>query len=205
MIAVHRRDLPRATSRRCGGDSQMPYRGVVVSIDEMLNILIGSGRTEADAGIELGHALEDKKIFLFAPDGSGPDGPFWRKISDEETSAIITFLHDLCNRARISTIGSYNAPIALFKVARAIRMQFETECDLLDAELPSEAKVPMERKDAVRACIERGMIPASTTTWNAFCEQVRDLANGWIDKKEGTTKRGFDEKTIKRDVKETMN
>jgi hypothetical protein len=63
----------------------------------------------------------------------------------------------------------------------------------------------MARKDAVRACIERGMIPGSTTTWPIFCGQVRDLANGWIDKKKGTIKRRFTDKTIERDVEEIIN
>jgi hypothetical protein len=63
----------------------------------------------------------------------------------------------------------------------------------------------MARKDAVRACIERGMIPGKTTPWALFCVKVRDLANGWIDKHKGTIKRRFDDKTIERDVKEIIN
>jgi hypothetical protein len=49
------------------------------------------------------------------------------------------------------------------------------------------------------------MIPAKTATWDIFCERVRDLADGWVDKKNGKLKRGFDEKTIKRDVARFMN
>jgi hypothetical protein len=186
--------------------SKMPYSGKSVSITEMLEILMSHEQTEAAAALELEHALKDKAIRLFAPAGSDDDGDLWREISNEETTAVIALLRDLFNRAPITTIGTWNLPIALFKSARAIRMQFETVCRLVDARpAPSVAAAPMERKDAVRACLERGMIPASTTTWGAFCEHVRDLADGWIDKKEGTLKRGFEEKTIKRDVKEIMN
>jgi hypothetical protein len=181
----------------------MPYQGKTISIPEMLDILIGSERTEAEAAIELERAFEDKAIRLFAPDGSGADTTLWREISIEETFQIIAFLRDLCNRTPITTIGTFNHPIVLFKAVRAIRTQFELACRLVDA---SPAPVAgMERKDAVRACIECGMIPASTASWSAFCEKVRDLADGWDDKKNGTLKRGFDERTIKRDVKEIMN
>ena len=107
---------------------------------------------------------------------------------------------------QIPSIRALNAPIALFKAARAMRHQFEARCGLVDQSKVYVAPVgPMARKDAVRACMEGGMMPASTAPWNVFCERVRDLADGWIDKKRGTLKRGFDEKTIKRDVKEIMN
>jgi hypothetical protein len=185
----------------------MPYRGKSVSLEEMLDILTGHGRTEAVAVLELERALEDKAIILILRDGSDHEGEaLYRALSDTEMSAVISLLRDIPNRTHIPSMRAWNAPIAMFRAARAIRMQFETVCGLVDAQpAPSVAGVPMSRKDAVRACIERGMVPASTTTWDAFCEQVRDLADGWIDKKEGTTKRGFEEKTIKRDVKETMN
>lgn len=200
--------LPRASLRRCAV-IVMPYEGKSVSILEMLDILTSNERSEAEAAIELERAFEDREIRLLAPAGSADDGtPVFRAISIEETSGLIGLLRDLCNRKPITTIGTWNLPIGLFKSARAMRTQFEGVCRLAKigaqaAALPRE--VPMSRKDAVRTCIEAGMTPASTVTWDAFCEQVRDLADGWIDKKVGTIKRGFDEKTIKRDVKEIMN
>jgi hypothetical protein len=185
----------------------MPYQGKTVSITEMLDTLASHWPTEAAAGLELERAFEDKAIRLFAPAGRDSDGEqLWREISNEETSALIVLLRDLCNRAPTTTIGTFNLPIELFKAARAIRLQFETACRLSDTRsVPAATGAPIERKDAVRACIEEGMLPAKTTTWDRFCERVRDLSNAWIDKKEGTFVRGFDEKTIRRDVKEIMN
>jgi hypothetical protein len=111
----------------------MPYQGETVSVEEMLDILIDHERTEATGAIELGRALEDKAIKLFARAGSNDDGgELWREISNAETSAIVALLRDLCNRARITTIGTYNLPLGLFGSARAIRIQFETACRLVE-------------------------------------------------------------------------
>jgi hypothetical protein len=182
----------------------MPYQGKSVSIFEMLEVLTSNGRTEVQAGIELERAFEENAVRLFAPPSSDA-GP-WRELSIDETKGVISLLRDLCNRAPTKTIATWNLPIDLFKAVRAIRSQFERECELVSAQpAPVEATAPMERKDAVRACIESGMIPASTATWDVFCGKVRDLADGWKDKKNGTLKRGFDERTIKRDVNEIMN
>jgi hypothetical protein len=113
----------------------------------MLDILIGGGPTEAAAGSELERAFEDKAIRLFAPAGSGADGEqLWREISNEETSALIALLRDLCNRAPTTTIGTFNLPIGLFKTARAIRSQFELAFGLRTVE--EEVSPPLSRRFA---------------------------------------------------------
>jgi hypothetical protein len=139
----------------------MPYQGKSVSILEMLEILTSSGRSEAQAGIELERAFEDKAIRLLVPAGSEADVRLWRELSIEETMSAISLLRDLCNRAPIKTIATWNLPIDLFKATRAIRAQFERECGLVSTQpAPVKTTAPMDRKDAVQACIDRGMIPA---------------------------------------------
>lgn len=127
--------------------SGMPYFGKTVSITEMLDILIGHGQTEAVVAVQLERAFEDKAIRLLAPAGSGSDGEeLWREISNEEISALIAFLRDLCNRAPIPTISTWNIPIALFKSARAIRSQFELAFGLRTVE--EETSPPLSRRFA---------------------------------------------------------
>jgi hypothetical protein len=88
--------------------------------------------------------------------------------------------------------------------ATASRAQFETVCGLAEQIEPAEqsdsALSDPPRIAAVRKALAAGMNPPSTISWTAFCDYIRDDADGWLDKKEGTLKRGFDEKTIKRDV-----
>jgi hypothetical protein len=43
--------------------------------------------------------------------------------------------------------------------------------------------------------------PGRTIQWNAFCDKVRDNCDGWKDRKNCVSKRGFGDKTIKRVVK----
>jgi hypothetical protein len=185
----------------------MPYQGTLVSLAEMLEMLGTRRRSEAVAALELERAFEDKAIVLRLRDGSDSEGEaLYRTLTDAEMSAVITVLRDFPNRMRIPYIRHMNIPFEMVKAACALRVQFETRCDLLDRPAaPPMPATPMSRESAVRACIEAGMIPASTATWDAFCEQVRDRADGWADKKMGILKRGFDEKTIKRDVKRIMN
>ena len=88
--------------------------------------------------------------------------------------------------------------------ATGSRPQFETACGLAEQIEPAEpsdsALSDPPRIAAVRNALAAGMNPPSTISWTAFCDHIRDDADGWLDKKEGTLKRGFDEKTIKRDV-----
>jgi hypothetical protein len=185
----------------------MPYQGNSLGLIEMLDVLTSHGRTEAAAALELEHAFNEKAIKLLVPDGSDPDGEIlYRELSAVGRAAVITMLREYLNRMRIPSMRSWNAPIALFTAARAMRFQFEAACGLaVTPEVCASPEIPTTREDVVKACIETGIIPAKTVTWGAFCERVRDLADGWIDKKQGTLKRGFDEKTIKRDVRRIIN
>src|SRR6202035_516011 len=54
---------------------------------------------------------------------------------------------------------------------------------------------------AIARRLEAGQQPGSTERWPQFCDTVRDDCNGWVDKKKGSYKRRFGEKTIKRIVK----
>jgi hypothetical protein len=183
----------------------MPYQGTSVSLEEMLAILESHDRTEAAACVELERAIEDRKIVLLLPDGRNDEGEtLYCRLSPLGVSAVLSMLRDFPNRMQIPLIRSLNTPVEMIKAVRAVRKTFETACGLLTAAPPAPID-GLSRADAVRACIEQGMIPASTASWSAFCERVRDLSDGWLDKKVGTLKRGFDEKTIKRDVTRIMN
>jgi hypothetical protein len=174
----------------------MPYQGTLVSVDQMLDELVKAGRGRRDAAIELQRAFEDNAIVLIFNDA--PLTPSQRSGIGDCLRAFVTDPRD--------TALHFGWAVAIMQHARASRAEFERRCDLVQQEAAHIASdAPLSRESAVRACIESGMIPASTATWDAFCERVRDLADGWVDKKEGTLKRGFDEKTIKRDVKRGMN
>lgn len=117
----------------------MPYQGKSVSLTEMLDILISHGQSEAAAALELERALEDKVIILFLPDGTNDDGePLYCKISGAGRSAIIALLRDFPNRMRIPSIRSWNAPIAMFAAARALRIEFEAAFGLVEQLAESE-------------------------------------------------------------------
>jgi hypothetical protein len=190
----------------------MPYRGKSVSIAEMLDILVDSGRTEAAAALEIERAIEDQSIVLLLPNGSDERGEtLYVQMSPLGRSHVIAFVRAFPNRMQNSLSTHARLPLQMIQAARAIRSQFEDACGLSAESAPSAGDTrmpplePMQRKDAVQACIDAGMVPAKNATWDTFCEKVRDLADGWADKKAGTLNRGFDEKTIKRDVKEIMN
>jgi hypothetical protein len=105
-----------------------------------------------------------------------------------------------------------NLPTDMLAAARAIRKKFEQACGLVEqGALNPQSEAPLTDTDShprlefVRNVLAAGMNPPSTITWKAFCDRVRDDADGWLDKKEGTLKRGFDEKTIKRDVEKILS
>jgi hypothetical protein len=145
-ITVHRRDA--CPARPLGGAAVilMPYEGKSVSILEMLEILTSSGRSEPQAGIELERAFEDRAIRLLVPLGVEVDVTLWPEISVEEKSGLIGLLRDLCNRKPITTIGTWNLPIDLFKSTRAIRSEFELVCGLRRAD--EDASPPLGRRFA---------------------------------------------------------
>jgi hypothetical protein len=51
---------------------------------------------------------------------------------------------------------------------------------------------------AIAELLDSGVRPGQTMLWPAFCDAVRDRANGWISKPEGKSKRGFGNRTIER-------
>ena len=58
----------------------------------------------------------------------------------------------------------------------------------------------MRRDEAIRKRLENGEHPASTETWDRFCDHIRDDCAGWKDKKERKPKRGYSDRQIKRVV-----
>jgi hypothetical protein len=125
MIDVHRLDLARATSRRCGGDSKMPYPGDHIGIGGMLDELVAKGRTEFDAAVELENALNDGKIILwYAGEPVISDLP-----------AIGKFLRDFVSDRKQAWLG-YGYLRQMLADSRAGRVQFETVCGLVEKEPP---------------------------------------------------------------------
>jgi hypothetical protein len=56
------------------------------------------------------------------------------------------------------------------------------------------------RDEAVRELLEAGDRPPQNIPWKAFCFKVRDIADGWKNKKEGQSAHGFSDKQIMRIV-----
>lgn len=176
----------------------MPYKGRVISVPEMLDALIASGRTEHEAATELARALEDGAIVLAYRNG--------HVFNSEDLAPVIDFIMAFPSRRSSMSIDETSLRMTEGG-AGAWREQFERACGLIDRQTAPEPRltIPMTREEAVKACLDDGMLPADTVTWTVFCDRVRDLAGGWVDKKGGTLKRGFDDKTIKRDVKKFIN
>lgn len=168
-----------------------------MSISEMLDELVQNGRGEHAAAVMLGRALEDGAIALIFND---------ERLRPTHVAGVVEYIQLAAarNAREIRLRLGWVADIMLH--ARGLRSQFEQVCELTpsqSAEQPHEP--PKTREEAVKACLDGGMLPANTVSWSVFCDHVRDLANGWIDKKQGTVKRGFDSKTIQRDVKKLLN
>src|SRR5229473_2225151 len=137
----------------------MPYQGTLVSIDEMFDELVRNGRERRDAAIELQRALEEGAI-------------------------VVIFNHEPLGAEHLAGIGEmlrafvadpqeakrhFGWAVDILKYGRASRAKFERACELVEqpaAQIGSD--VQMSRENAVRTCIESGMIPASTATWDAF-------------------------------------
>jgi hypothetical protein len=183
----------------------MPYEGKLVSVLEMLDILDGNGLTEAAAALQLERAIEEEAIELRLPDGTDDEGEtLYCKMSPLGRSEVIAVLRSFPNRMRTPLIRGLNAPLEMIKAVRAKRSEFEAafgtineEADLKDAQNQS---LKDRRIHAVRQAIDDGMFPPSTIPWPDFCDHIRDVADGWIDRKAGKPKRGFGERHIKRDV-----
>jgi hypothetical protein len=109
----------------------MPYQGKLIGLLEMLDVLTSQKRTEAEAVLELERAIEDKAIDLRLPDGTNAGGEtLYCEMSRAGRSEVVAMLRDFPNWMRIPTMRNWNTPIAMFKAARAIRMQFEVACGL---------------------------------------------------------------------------
>jgi hypothetical protein len=166
-----------------------------MSIGEMLDELIQHERDNWSAAMELSRALEGGAIILIFNDAP---------LRQSHLAGVTEYIRLAAarNEREIRLRLGWTADIMIH--SRALRAQFELACGLVEqpAVVHFEPDVPMSRMDAVRSCIDAGMIPASTVTWDAFCEHVRDLADGWVDKKQGTIKRGFSQKQIERIVDE---
>ncbi|MGY4351237.1 hypothetical protein ACVWXM_007730 [Bradyrhizobium sp. GM7.3] len=176
----------------------MPYQGEIVSVPEMLDALIASGRTEHEAARELARALEDRAIELEYRNG--------HVFNSEDLAPVTDFI--MAFPSRRSSISIDETALRLADGgAGAKREQFARACGLMDRKTYTEQRptIPMTREEAVKACLDSGMLPADTVTWTVFCDRVRDLADGWIEKKQGSFKRGFDDKTIQRERKKRID
>ena len=158
------------------------------------------GRREADAVLQLERAIEDGAIELRLPDGTNDDGEtLYCEMSHVGRSAITGLLREIPNRMQIPSIRMWNAPLAAFAAVRGKRFQFEAVFGLSNApDLNDVQDQPLKerRLQAVRQAIAGGMVPPSTTSWPDFCDHIRDVADGWIDRKAGKPKRGFGERHI---------
>jgi hypothetical protein len=63
----------------------------------------------------------------------------------------------------------------------------------------------LNRGEAIAELLESGERPGTTISWAAFCDAVRDNAEGWVDKRNGKSKRGFGNKSIERCLRQQMD
>jgi hypothetical protein len=178
----------------------MPYKGQGIGFAEMFETLVSIGRrSDHEAANELASAFRDRAIIVAYRNGY--------VLEDIDLELVTECVRDYPNRGQLTAWRQGIIYRMLIDSGLgAMRLQFEQVCELVEPEIHQTASQDiMAREDAVRSCLEKGIIPASTVTWDVFCERVRDLADGWVDKKQGTLKRGFDRKTIERDVKKIIN
>jgi hypothetical protein len=177
----------------------MPYKGPGISFREMFETLVSIGRSDHGAANELASAFRDRAIIVAYRNGY--------VLEDIDLELVTECVRDFPNRGQLTTWRQGIIDRMLIDSGLgAMRLQFEQVCGLVEPEIQqTTSQDVMTRENAVRACVEEGLIPASTVTWEVFCERVRDLADGWIEKKQGTIKRGFDKKTIGRDLKKIIN
>jgi hypothetical protein len=64
----------------------------------------------------------------------------------------------------------------------------------------AEARETLTRDAAITELLESGARPPRTVSWPAFCDAVRDRADGWISKRDGKHKLGFGNRQIRRVV-----
>jgi hypothetical protein len=73
----------------------------------------------------------------------------------------------------------------------------------IEASLAGEEKeiVAPNLREVIRKHLQNGNAPGSTIRWKSFCDKVRDDCDGWADKKERRSKRGYSDKSIQRAVR----
>ena len=117
----------------------MPYEGKSVSLAEMLEILVSSGRTEAAAALELERAIEDNQIRLLLPDGNDDQGEtLFCQMSPMGRSHVIAALRAFPDRMRTPLIRHAHISVETVQAARATRMEFEAACRLVEASAETE-------------------------------------------------------------------
>src|SRR4051794_29613065 len=104
----------------------MPYEGRSVSLEQMIDILVDNGRSEAAAVLELERAIEDKAITLLLPDGENDAGAsLYCEMSPLGRSAVIALLRQFPDRLKTPLIRVMNLPLEMIRAARVPRPQFE--------------------------------------------------------------------------------
>jgi hypothetical protein len=66
----------------------------------------------------------------------------------------------------------------------------------------AEARKTLTREGAIAELLQGGDRPPHTISWTAFCDLVRDRADGWKSKRHGEYKRGFSNRVIERLVRQ---
>jgi hypothetical protein len=64
----------------------------------------------------------------------------------------------------------------------------------------------LSRDAAIEALLAEGVRPGRDPSWpwKRFCAEIRDKADGWINRGEGKSKRGFSDKAIERATRAAM-
>lgn len=101
----------------------MAYRGDDIGIGAMLDDLVAKGRNEFDAAVELESALKDGKVVLWYAGAPVID----------DLPAVGRFLRDFASDRKQARLG-YGYLAQMLADARALRVQFETVCNLLEPE-----------------------------------------------------------------------
>jgi hypothetical protein len=122
------------------------YKGILVSVVDMLDDLIKNGRTPFESGRELGHAIRDRAIEIANPSD---------KSLDRVAADIGKFVSGYSARLRVkypSMSETAWAPTYL-KEVRAFRVQFESVCRLSADVLAAEPDLKAAPKGDIRVAI----------------------------------------------------
>jgi hypothetical protein len=157
----------------------MPYQGKLIGLLEMLDVLTSHERTEAEAVLELEHAIEDKAIDLRLPDGTNDEGETtYCEMSRAGRSEVVAVLRDFPNRMRIPLIRHGNAA-AMFNAVRAPRFQFEAACRLRNSEDDLQSReviVPNRRYVSDEDLVSEGVAGIQSQRWSNPHQAAQELA-----------------------------